>query len=102
LHYGNDMGAFHQYSRLYSRLCVMACALVALGCGVSLPAFAGVVTAKASVITLRKQSLLNLIDLDFAINIAGATAGTVTIDPDDDTRTNAGGTIAAGGPLQNL
>jgi hypothetical protein len=90
------MRAFHQYSRLYSRLCVMACALVALGCGISLLAFAGVVTAKASVITLRKLSLLNLIDLDFATNIAGAKAGAVTIDPDDDTWTNAGGR------LQNL
>ncbi|WP_162987095.1 DUF4402 domain-containing protein [Sphingomonas paeninsulae] len=90
------MGAFHQYSRLR----VMACALVILGCGTSLPACAGVATAKASVTTLRKLSLLNLTDLDFATNIAGTTAGTVTIDPDDDTRTNTGGTIAAGGTPQ--
>jgi hypothetical protein len=92
----------------------MAYALVALTCVASPPASAGTTTASAGVIALRKLSLLNLSDLNFATNIAGAAAGTVTIDPDDDTRTNTGGTIAAGGvpqaakfytyggPLQNL
>lgn len=63
---------------------------------------------------LRKLSILNLSDLNFASIISGATAGTVTIDPDDDTRANTGGAIGAGGvpqaakfytyggPLQNL
>jgi hypothetical protein len=71
-------------------------------------------TGKASVITLRKLSILNLSDLNFATNIAGTAAGTVTVDPDDDSRVTTGGTIAAGGvpqaakfytyggPLQNL
>lgn len=57
-------------------------------------------TGIASVITLRKLSLLNLSDLNFATNIVGTTAGTVVIDPDDDSRTTTGGAIAAGGVPQ--
>lgn len=82
----------------------MACVLAAAGCGLAVPALAAGVavttTAKASVITIRKLSLLNLSDLNFATNIAGTTAGTVTIDPDDDSRATTGGTLAAGGAPQ--
>jgi spore coat protein U-like protein len=104
------VGAFHHYARWRA----MACALVALACAASSPAMAGKAAATAGVITLRKLSILNLSDLNFASNVAGSAAGTVTIDPDNDTRANTGGTIAAGGvpnaakfytfggPLQNL
>jgi spore coat protein U-like protein len=104
------VGAINHYSRLRA----IACALGALACASSPPAIAGKSTASAGVITLRKLSILNLSDLNFATNVAGAAAGTVTIDPENDTRANTGGTIAAGGvpqaakfytfggPLQNL
>jgi hypothetical protein len=80
----------------------------------AMPAGAAGAPASAAVITLRKLSILNLSELNFATNIAGAAAGTVIIDPDDDSRSTTGGTIAAGGipqaakfftfggPLQNL
>lgn len=104
------MGALHHLSRWRAK----ACAFAIVACLSSAPALAGTATAKAGAITLRKLSILNLSDLDFATNIAGTAAGTVTIDPEDDTRANTGGTIAAGGapqaakfytyggPLQNL
>jgi hypothetical protein len=93
---------------------VMACVLAAAGCGISMPVLAKAATGKTGVITLRKLSILNLSDLNFATNIAGPSAGTVVIDPDDDGRVTTGGTIAGGGspqaakfytyggPLQNL
>ncbi|WP_293881675.1 DUF4402 domain-containing protein [Sphingomonas sp.] len=84
----------------------------------SLPAWgagtAGIATASASAITLRKLSILNLSPLDFATIIATPAAGTITIDPDDDSRSSTGGSMGAGGvpqaakfytyggPLQNL
>ncbi|CAN5218810.1 hypothetical protein BH09PSE3_BH09PSE3_10100 [soil metagenome] len=93
--------------------------LAATGCGLAVlvgaqPAAASVASGKVGVITLRKLSILNLSDLDFATNIAGTSAGTVVIDPNTDSRMNSGGTIAGGGvpqaakfytyggPLQNL
>ena len=76
------------------------CALVAVGFGASAPALAAGSTSTATVITLRPLSLLNLSDLDFATNAAGATAGTIVIDPTNDTRTTTGGVVAAGGTPQ--
>ncbi|MDB5715246.1 MAG: hypothetical protein JWO15_2643 [Sphingomonadales bacterium] len=104
------MGAIQQHS--ISR--AIACVLAAAGCCTAVPAQAAATAAKATVITIRKLSLLNLSDLDFATNIGGTAAGTIVIDPDNDTRSTTGGTIAAGGvpqaakfytyggPLQNL
>jgi len=61
------------------------------------PSWGGTATAPARAITIRPLSILNLGDLDFAINSGGATAGTVVIDPTTDARTTTGGTIATGG-----
>jgi hypothetical protein len=87
------VGTFYHYS--YWR--AASCAVVVLICSPPSPAAAGTTAAEAGVITLRKLSILNLSDLDFAANISGAAAGTVTIDPDNDARSNTGGTVAAGG-----
>ncbi|MFM9979121.1 MAG: DUF4402 domain-containing protein [Sphingomonadaceae bacterium] len=53
-----------------------------------------------SVITLRPLSLLNLTELDFGNAIAGATAGTIVVNPVTGVRTTTGGTLAAGGTPQ--
>ena len=63
-------------------------------------AFAATASDTARAITLRPLSLLNLRDLDFATNISGATGGTITIDPNTDSRTMTGGVTAAGGTPQ--
>ncbi len=74
----------------------LACAVLAAGL-VAGPTVAATRSATLSAITLRPLSLLKLGDLDFATNISGTTAGTVVIDPDNDSRTTTGGVIAAGG-----
>jgi hypothetical protein len=73
---------------------------LALAVLASSPAHAAGTTSGASAIALRPLSLLNLRDLDFAINVSGPTAGTVVIDPNTDGRTTTGGVIAAGGTPQ--
>lgn len=73
-------------------LCLAHAALCA-----ATPAWSATATAPARAITIRPLSLLNLGDLDFATNAAGATAGTVIIDPTNDVRTTTGGVVAAGG-----
>jgi Domain of unknown function (DUF4402) len=73
---------------------------LALAVLASAPAHAAGTTSSAKAITLRPLSILNLRDLDFAINVAGTTAGTVVIDPTTDARTVTGGVVAAGGTPQ--
>lgn len=51
----------------------------------------------AKTVTLRPLSIVKISDLEFGTLIAGATAGTVVIDPTIDARTTTGGTTAAGG-----
>lgn len=98
--YIDGVGAF-QHRPISRRV---ACVLATAGCVLAAPAFAAgpkvLTTGKASVITLRKLSLLNLSDLNFATIVAGKTAGTVVINPDNDSRTTTGGTLAAGGVAQ--
>jgi hypothetical protein len=74
--------------------------MVVLAALASTSAFAAGTTSKASAITLRPLSLLNLSGLDFATNVAGTTAGTVIINPTTDARTTTGGVVAAGGTPQ--
>lgn len=82
-----------------SQRAALACALlsVALGGG---QAQAQTDAATAKAITLRPLSIVKLRDLEFGDLIAGPTAGTVTIDPDDDSRSTTGGVGAAGGAPQ--
>ena len=72
----------------------LAAALAGFGSGVAQAASAPG-TDKATV--LRPLSILKISDLEFATMIAGATAGTVVVDPFTDLRTTTGGTTAAGG-----
>jgi Domain of unknown function (DUF4402) len=74
------------------------CAL--LVAGLATPALAAGTSAAGKAITLAPLSILNLSNLDFATNIAGATAGTVVINPTNDVRTVTGGVVAAGGVPQ--
>jgi len=82
-----------------SQRAALACALlsVVLGGGQA-QAQTGTATAKA--ITLRPLSIVKLRDLDFGTLIAGPAAGTVTIDPEDGSRSTTGGVGAAGGAPQ--
>jgi Domain of unknown function (DUF4402) len=73
---------------------------LALAVWASAPAQAAGTASSAKAITLRPLSIINLRDLDFAINAAGTTAGTVVIDPTTDARTVTGGVVAAGGTPQ--
>ncbi len=50
-----------------------------------------------SAITLRPLSIVNITDLDFGVMAAGATGGTVVIDPNTDARSTTGGVAVAGG-----
>jgi Domain of unknown function (DUF4402) len=74
--------------------------MLALAVMASAPAHAATTNSNAKAITLRPLSIVNLRDLDFAINVAGTTAGTVVINPNNDARTTTGGVIAAGGTPQ--
>ena len=58
---------------------------------------AGTVVATAKAVTLKPLSIVKIGDLDFGTLLAGASAGSVTIDPVTDARTTTGGTTAAGG-----
>lgn len=81
------------------RRAVLACALLSVAVGGG-QAQAQTDTAVAKAITLRPLSIVKLRDLDFGTLIAGPVVGTVTIDPDDDSRSTTGGVGAAGGAPQ--
>lgn len=81
------------------RRAVLACALLSVAVGGG-QAHAQTGTATANAITLRPLSIVKLRDLDFGTLIAGPATGTVTIDPDDDSRSTTGGVGAAGGAPQ--
>lgn len=73
-----------------------ALALMLAAC-LTAPAQAAGTASTANAITLRPLSILNITELDFGTNAAGATAGTVVINPNDDARTTTGGVVPAGG-----
>lgn len=77
----------------------LACALLSVAFGGG-QAQAQTDAATAKAITLRPLSIVKLRDLDFGTLIAGATTGTATIDPEDDSRSTTGGVGAAGGAPQ--
>ena len=54
-------------------------------------------TTSSRAVTLRPLSIVKISDLEFGTMIAGATGGTVVINPTTDARTTTGGTTAAGG-----
>lgn len=74
--------------------------VLALAVLASSPAHAAGASSNGKAITIRPLSLLKLRDLDFATNIAGTTAGTVVINPNNDARTTTGTVVAAGGTPQ--
>jgi hypothetical protein len=74
------------------------CALAAF-CAAT-PALAASRSGTTNAVTLAPLSLVNISDLDFATNISGTTAGTITIDPTSDTRATTGGVTAMGGAPQ--
>lgn len=78
--------------------------LLAMACAFATPAAAARVqaspksTGKATLV--KPLSLLKLGDLDFGRIASGATAGTVTVNPNNDARTSTGGvTLMGGTPL---
>lgn len=85
------MGTFERHGRRIATALVCAAALVGA------PAYAASQPGTATVVTLKPLSIVKLRDLDFGVMVAGATAGTVTLDPTTDLRTTTGGTTAAGG-----
>ena len=70
-------------------------ALTAGACGQE--ARAAKAGAKASVITIKPLSILQLEDLDFGTFAATASGGTVVIEPVDGGRSTTGGVVANGG-----
>lgn len=74
---------------------IAACAaLASVG---TVDAHAATQAGTAKTVTLRPLSIVKISDLEFGTMVAGATAGTVVIDPTTDARTTTGGTTAAGG-----
>ncbi len=65
--------------------------------GVTDPAHAATQSGTVTTVALKPLSIVKISDLEFGEMIAGTTAGTAVIDPNDDSRTMTGGTIAAGG-----
>lgn len=61
------------------------------------PALAAGATAEARVVTVRPLTLIKTADLDWGVLAAGATAGTITIDPVTGARTRTGGVTALTG-----
>ncbi len=61
------------------------------------PAQAAGGSATSGAVTLRPLSIVNIVELDFGVLAAGATAGTVVINPTNDARTTTGGVTPAGG-----
>lgn len=61
------------------------------------PAFAAGAPAPAKAILVSPLSLVNTEDLDFGSIVAGATAGTVTVNENSGVRSTTGGATAAGG-----
>ncbi len=77
-----------------------ACAgAVALGLGS--PGLAATQATTVTVVALKPLSIVKIRDLDFGRIVAGTTAGTVTIDPDFNTRSRTGGVTLAGGSPQS-
>lgn len=74
----------------------MLCALAGATPAIASP-LAGTAPATGKAITLRPLSIVKIQDLDFGTSAAGATAGTVVIDPDTNGRSTTGGVVAAGG-----
>ena len=72
---------------------------VVLGCACARPAIAATpaVNATATTALLHPISVIKRRDLDFGYVAAGATAGTVVIDPNTDLATATGGAILLGG-----
>lgn len=83
-----------------------AIAVPALAVGAALLAGTPVLAAPAvqsghvNAMVIRPLSLAKTADLSFGNVIAGATAGTVTINPYTDARTSTGGLVLAGGTVQ--
>ena len=73
----------------------------AAACGLGSPGVAATQSTVAKAITLKPLSILKIRDLDFGRIVAGTTAGTVTIDPDFNTRAKTGGVTLAGGSPQS-
>jgi hypothetical protein len=61
------------------------------------PALAGTVGGLGTATLVAPLSVVRTDDLDFGTLIAGATAGTATVNASTDARTTSGGTTAAGG-----
>lgn len=77
--------------------------LASLGCllgGGAAPALAAGTTSPAKASTLSPLAIVSTQDLDFGTILPGATAGTVTINPNSGNRTFAGSVTAAGGTPQ--
>lgn len=77
------------------RIAATLSALAALAAGTAAEAASRNALGRAR--TLRPIVLANTRALDFGTMIAGATAGTVTINPNTDARTRTGGIVLAGG-----
>lgn len=77
------------------RLCALGGMLAAVA-GAT-PALAAGATGTAAAVTLRPLSIVNTEDLDFGTLLRGTTAGTVVLDPTNDSRTTTGGVTLAGG-----
>lgn len=78
-----------------SRRCAVLSAIIVAFAAT--PALAGGGTGTAQAVALAPLSIVNSQDLDFGRLIAGATAGTVSIDANSGARTQTGGVTAAGG-----
>jgi spore coat protein U-like protein len=70
---------------------------VVLAAILATPAQAAGTASTANAVTLRPLSIVNITELDFGTNAAGAVAGTVVIDPTNDARSTTGGVTPAGG-----
>ena len=62
---------------------------------------AATAVAVAKAVTIRPLSIVKIRDLSFGTVVSSATAGTVVIDPDFNTRSTTGGATAAGGAPQS-
>lgn len=85
-----DPGGFMKRKLLWA----VSAGALALGMHGSLHAADDSADSEAVVVT--PLSLVNTSDLEFGALLSGATAGTVTINPNNDARSTTGGVIAAG------